>query len=157
VVDVAHLDDAVAQLQREVSVERLASTRGVHLKARQGVLTGPCPFHVAGDHMTAIDAKANTWSCEGCEADGGGPLEWIMKAEGVSRRHAVQLLAADHGVTTDKVVKKSTVKRLDDVFGPEMDDDDALMAALVLYYHRTLKDSPEALEYLASRGSTTAR
>jgi DNA primase len=151
VVDVAHLDDAVAQLQREVSVERLASTRGVHLKARQGVLTGPCPFHVAGDHMIAVDAKANTWSCGGCGVDGGGPVEWTMKAEGVSRRHATQLLGADHDIGTGKVVRKSTVKKLDDVFGHEMDDD-ALMSAVVLYYHRTLKDSPEALAYLASRG-----
>ena len=146
-----HHDDAAAQLQREVSLERLASTRGVKLKAHQGVFTGTCPFHVAGPHVVTIDPKANSWSCEGCEVDGGGAIEWTMKAEGVSRRHAAQLLAADHGVGTDKVVKKSTVKKLDDVFDPAMDDD-ALMAAVLLYYHRTLKDSPEALAYLASRG-----
>ena len=40
---VAHLDDAVAQLQREVSVERLVLARGAELKAHHGVLTGACP------------------------------------------------------------------------------------------------------------------
>jgi hypothetical protein len=148
---VAHLDHAVAQLQREVSLERLASARGVKLKAHHGTLTGECPFHVEGLHVVAVDAKRNTWSCQGCEVEGGGAVEWTMKAEGVSRRHAAQLLAADHGVGASKVVKKSTVKKLDDVFGAEMDDD-ALMAAVVLYYQRTLKDFPEALAYLASRG-----
>ena len=53
------LDHAVARLQREVYLERLASARGVKLKGHQSALTDTFPFHVAGEHVVTIDAKAN--------------------------------------------------------------------------------------------------
>jgi hypothetical protein len=55
---VGSLDDAVARLQREVSLERLVAARGVKL-SRSG--TGTCPFHTGKGKrgVLSIDTKTN--------------------------------------------------------------------------------------------------
>jgi DNA primase len=75
-----------------------------------------------------------------------------MKAEGVSFRHAVELLRADlptSGVAGQ--VKRATVKKLPPPVSFDADDQ-ALLRQVVDYYHSTLQQSPEALAYLAKRG-----
>ena len=80
-----------------------------------------------------------------------------MRLEGVSFRHAVELLreglpslAAD-GADPPRVVKQSTVPKLPAPVATEVDDQ-ALVNQIIDYYHATLKQSPEALAYLQKRG-----
>lgn len=55
----------------------------------------------------------NLWHCFGCGA-GGGPIDWVIKKNGVSFRHAVELLRS--GTTllnaTPEVIKHVTVSSL---------------------------------------------
>ena len=82
-----------------------------------------------------------------------------MKTKGVSFRHAVELLRADHpslfiATTADgeaRVVKKGTTAKLDAPVKADANDQEALRQ-VTAYYHETLKESPEALRYLDSRG-----
>ena len=82
-------------------------------------------------------------------------IDWVMKAEGVSFRHAVELLRADLPPCGESpVVKVATVRKL----AAPVDRDgrrrgDAATGGRA-YYHETLKQSPEALKYLESRGLT---
>jgi hypothetical protein len=90
-------------------------------------------------------------------------IDWVRKAEGVSFRHAVELLragpaslaaevrAADRAVAQGTPVKRSTVRRLDSPLTVDADDQ-ALLDQVIDYYHATLKQSPEALAYLEQRG-----
>ncbi|MBK8964242.1 MAG: toprim domain-containing protein [Candidatus Competibacteraceae bacterium] len=110
------------------------------------------------------DARQNLWHCFGCGL-GGGVIDWVMKAEGVSFRHAVALLkerlpsfatiavsaALDGSSTPSTPVKRATVRKLDSPVTLEADDQ-ALLDQVIDYYHATLKQSPDALSYLAERG-----
>src|SRR5690349_19119963 len=107
----------VEKLRREVSVQRLVEARGIELQRHGENLLGRCPFHEDKTPSLVVTPKRNLWHCLGACAVGGGPIDWVMKAEGVSFRHAVELLregalsplAAE---TTRGPVKESTVRRL---------------------------------------------
>lgn len=149
------------RLKQEVSLERLAELRGVELAKVGKDLRGRCPFHGPDeDPSLSIDPKRNVFHCFGCGAK-GTVIDWVMKAEGVSFRHAVELLRQDASLdvaerreTTGKggaPLKVSTVRRLEapvdfDAEGAE------LLEQVVGYYHQTLLESPKALEYLKERG-----
>jgi len=147
-------DDEVERLKREVSVQRLAEARGIKLHRHGADLLGLCPFHDDRNPSLVITPAKNLWHCLGACNMGGTAIDWVMKAQGVSFRHAVELLRADYfPLAADSVqpVKQSTVPKLPPPVAREADDR-ALLLQTVDYYSRTLKQSPEALKYLASRG-----
>jgi len=139
--------DEVERLKREVSVERLAEAAGVELARHGANLIGRCPFHEDKTPSLVVTPSKNLWHCLGACQQGGSVIDWVMKAEGVSFRHAVELLRADLPVGAPKAVKQSTVKKLAPPVAPDADDRAALLQ-VVDYYHEQLKQSPEALGYL---------
>jgi DNA primase len=152
---VGHLDDDIARLKRDVSLERLVTAHGVRLRGQAGVLTGLCPFHVGKAATLIVNAKANTFACSKCKAK-GGVIEWTMKAHGISRRHAVELLRSDGGdgpgaKTAKGTVRHSTTRKLGGVFTREIDDP-ALLARVAGFYHDALKTNPKALAFLQGLG-----
>ena len=84
------------RLKREVSVQRLAEARGIRFTRHGADLIGKCPFHDDRNPSLVITPGKNLWHCLGACNAGGSPIDWVMKAEGVSFRHAVELLRADH-------------------------------------------------------------
>jgi DNA primase catalytic core len=144
-------EDEVERLKREVSVERLAVAAGVELKRHGADLIGRCPFHEDETPSLVITPSKNLWHCMGACQEGGSAIDWVMKAEGVSFRHAVELLRADLPVGPAKAVKTSTVRKLEAPIAPDADDRAAL-AQVVAYYHEQLAQSPEALQYVEKRG-----
>jgi DNA primase catalytic core len=144
----------VERLKREVSVQRLAEARGIKLTRHGADLIGKCPFHDDRNPSLVITPAKNLWHCLGACNAGGSPIDWVMKAEGVSFRHAVELLKADHlplAATPIQPVKVGTVRKLPPPIAREADDA-ALLMQVVDYYNETLKQSPEAMKYLESRG-----
>lgn len=144
----------IERLKREVSMERLAEARGIRLARHGADLLGLCPFHDDREPSLVITPAKNLWHCLGACQAGGSVIDWVMKAEGVSFRHAAELLRADlppEGLSTGKPVKLSTVPKLPGLLDASAGDQ-ALLRRVVDYYHATLKESPEALAYLASRG-----
>lgn len=145
-------DEELERLKREVSVRRLAEGRGIAFKQHGADLIGLCPFHDDTSPSLVITPERNLWHCLGACQAGGSVIDWVMKAEGVSFRHAVELLRADLPLAgTAKPVRVSTVRRLPAPVSVEADDRAAL-GQVADYYHATLKQSPEALAYLESRG-----
>jgi DNA primase len=145
-------DEIVERLKQEVSVQRLAEARGVKLVRHGADLHGLCPFHDDHSPSLVISPKTNLWNCLGACQKGGTVIDWVMKAEGVSFRHAVELLRADVpiGAGTEPV-KTSTVRKLPAPVDVSVDDAGA-MEQVVNFYHETLKQVPEALGYLEKRG-----
>lgn len=80
------------RLAASVSVQRLAEARGIGLVRRGEELVGRCPFHDDDRESLLLRPAENRWLCLGSCGMGGGPVEWVMRAEGVSHRHAVELL-----------------------------------------------------------------
>jgi DNA primase len=144
----------IERLKREVSLERLAEARGIALARKGADRVGLCPFHEDREPSLVITPAKNLWHCLGACQAGGSVIDWVMRAEGVSFRHAVELLQADYQPSSSTVagsVKRSTVQRLPTPL--ERGAEDAkLLLQVIAYYHETLLQSPEALAYLAKRG-----
>jgi len=144
-------DDQIDRLKQDVSLQRLAEGMGITLKRHGADLIGLCPFHDDHDPSLVISPKNNLWHCLGACQCGGSVIDWVMKAEGVSFRHAVELLQADYQPLAAGPVKRSTVQKLPTTLEASAEDA-RLLVQVVDYYHETLKQSPEALTYLEKRG-----
>jgi DNA primase catalytic core len=150
--------EVIERLKSGVSMQRVAEARGVALTKHGADLHGRCPFHADRTPSLVITPAKNLWHCLGACQTGGTVIDWVMKSEGVSFRHAVELLqndvlplaAASSSIPTPSP-KQSTVKKL--AMPLEREADDArLLDQIIEYYHQTLLQSPEALDYLARRG-----
>src|ERR1017187_7760224 len=146
--------EEVERLKREVSVQRLAEARGIKLTRHGADLLGKCPFHDDRTPSLVITPAKNLWHCLGACNAGGTPIDWVMRAEGISFRHAVELLREDHlplAAAPIQPVKHGTVRKLPPPVARDADDRELLLQ-VVSYYSETLKQSPEAMRYLESRG-----
>jgi DNA primase len=140
----------IERLKGEVSVERLVAGSGVELKRAGKDLLAHCPFHEDREASLVVTPAKNLWHCFGCQI-GGGPIDWVMKRNGVSFRHAVELLREGLPSLAAGPVKRTTVRALAAPVSLEADDQ-LLLNQEIGYYHETLKASPEALAYLKARG-----
>ena len=86
----------IERIKQEVAVQRLAEARGIKLERHGADLIGLCPFHEDREPSLVITPARNLWHCLGACRSGGSVIDWVMKASGVSFRHAVELLRADH-------------------------------------------------------------
>ncbi len=142
--------DELERLKREVSLVRLIESQGYELKKRGKDRVMRCVFHEEDTPSLAVSEAKNVWHCFGCGAS-GTVLDWIMKTQGVSLPHAVQLLRNDAPLEgAPKVgVKLSHVRPLASLAADA--DEAALLREVADAYHGTLKQSPEALDYLTQR------
>ena len=147
------------RIKREISVQRLAEARGIRLRRSGKELIGLCPFHRDTHPSLNIDPVKNVWHCKGACGEGGDVILWVMRAEGISFTHAVELLKRNYlpsaASTADPPPRISTVPKLPPLFQANVDDQ-KLLGIVVDYYHRTLKQSPEAQQYLIQRGLKSA-
>lgn len=136
----------------EVSVERLVESAGIALKKSGKDWLGQCPFHEDDTASLVVTPAKNLWHCFGCGA-AGGPIDWVIKKNGVSFRHAVELLR--DGVSSlaagSGAVKRTTVRVLDAPVALDVDEQ-VLLNQVIDYYHEVFTASPEALAYLKARG-----
>ena len=145
--------DELERLKREVDLSELVRAGGVELKKHGKDLLGLCPFHDDKEPSLVITPGKNLWNCLGACGEGGTVVDWVMKTQGVSFRHAVEILRNGNAVSgaTPTPLKRSTVPRLpcplsDDAEGAE------LVGEVVDYYHEVLLEAPEAKAYLEKRG-----
>ena len=134
-------EEEIERLKREVSLERLAEARAVKLKRHGADLIGLCPFHEDHEPSLVISPKKNLWNCLGACRAGGSSIDWVMRAEGISFRHAVELLREDHlplAASSRMPLKISTVPKLPAPVSRDADDR-VLLLQVVSYYNETLK------------------
>ena len=145
-------DEEIERLKKEVPLEALVAASGVELQRAGADLVGRCPFHDDREPSLVVSPGKNLWHCLGACQAGGSAIDWVMRAQGVSFRHAVELLRSGQaGSRRDgPAPARSTVRRLSSPVGPDAGDAEAL-AQVVDYYHATLLGSPDALAYLRSR------
>src|SRR5580658_1105758 len=151
-------ESEIERLKREISVQRLAEGRGVKLKRHGADLIGLCPFHDDHEPSLVITPGRNLWNCLGACRRGGTVIDWIMLAEGVSFRHAVELLREDLPLASSNTrpgVQRSTVPKLPAPV-ERTADDHMLLLQVVSFYQESLKQSPEALKYLERRALQSA-
>ncbi len=147
--------DALDRLKAEIDLPALIRAKGIELKPHgEKDLVGRCPFHDDKTPSLIVTPAKGLWHCMGACQTGGDVVSWVMKADGVSFRHAVELIRdgkASSLLATDKILKQTTVPRLPSPVSLTADDD-TLLSQVVDYYHATLKQNPGALDYLTKRG-----
>ena len=147
------------RLKREVSIQRLAEARGIQLRRSGKELVGLCPFHKDTNPSLNIDPVQNVWHCKGACGEGGDAILWVMRAEGVSFNHAVEMLKRDYFPSTvsstEPPPRKSTTVKLPPLI-EHTADDKQLLERVVSHYHVALKNSPAAQQYLVKRGLKSA-
>ena len=87
--------EVIERLKEEVSVQRLAEARGVTFTKHGADLIGRCPFHEDRTPSLVVTPAKNLWHCLGACQVGGTVIDWVMRAEGISFRHAAELLLND--------------------------------------------------------------
>jgi DNA primase len=150
---VARVPEAeIGRLKAEVSLVSLAEAAGVALRRTGADLTGCCPFHEDDSPSLVISPEKNLWHCLGACQAGGSVIDWVMRAEGVSFRHAVELLRDGMPAVSAAGAgpKRSTVRKLASPVDRGAADHE-LLGQVVGYYHRVLKESADALGYLQRR------
>ena len=142
----------IGRLKDQVSLVSLAEAAGVQLRKTGSDFTGCCPFHEDGSPSLVISPGKNLWHCLGACQAGGSVIDWVMRAEGVSFRHAVELLRDGMPVITpaSRAPGRSTARKLASPVDRDAADGE-LLGQVVGYYHRVLKESPDVLGYLAKR------
>jgi DNA primase len=150
-------DGVIERLKEDVSVQRLAEARGVIFTRHGADLIGRCPFHEDKTPSLVVTPSKNLWHCLGACQVGGTVIDWVMRAEGISFRHAVELLQNDalplvaSAPVSAAPPTKSTVKKLPTALARDVEDA-RLLVQVIDYYHQSLLQSPEALDYLKQRG-----
>jgi DNA primase catalytic core len=151
-------DDELENLKRSIDLAAVVRSRGVALSPQSGDLVGLCPFHADKNPSLHVTLAKRLWRCVSCQAT-GNVIQFVQRFDGVSFRHAYELLkgggaAAFTGAPTCSPVKKGTVPRLASPLAADADDQAALRQVLD-YYHERLKENPAALAYLKKRGIGT--
>ncbi|HVM53262.1 MAG TPA: CHC2 zinc finger domain-containing protein [Acidimicrobiales bacterium] len=144
-------EEEIERLKAEVAVERLAEARGIALRRHGKDLLGLCPFHDDREPSLVISPAKNLWHCMGACSAGGSVIDWVMRAEGVSFRHAVELLRQGAPTSSDgPAPKRTSVRKLTAPFDVSAEDRE-LLGEVVGFYHQTLRESPEAIGFLERR------
>nr|AAN64202.1 DnaG primase-like [Photorhabdus luminescens] len=145
----ARIPEAELQhLKAAVSLVAVVEQQGRQLFKRGKDYVLLCPFHQEKTPSMVISPAKNLYHCFGCDA-GGSVLDWVMKTEGLSLRHAVERLRGELGenpAIAPLVQPNEPAVLAEDEAGRQ-----ALLNRVVEFYHQTLLNAPEALAYLEKR------
>lgn len=90
-------DDELERLKRETDLVRLVQAAGVQLRRHGANLVGRCPFHEDRSPSLVVTPGKHLWNCLGACQAGGSVIDWVMRTERVSFRHAVERLRTRAG------------------------------------------------------------
>ena len=141
-------------LKAGVSLVGLVEAKGVVLKKHGVDLVGCCPFHDDQGPSFVVSLSKNLWRCHGACQVGGSVVDFVMRAEGVSFRHAVELLRNGAPVSDGPVVRVSSVPRLPSPLD-RSSEDRVLLGQVVGFYADALAGSAGALAFLSRRKIST--
>ncbi len=144
----AHAPVDIAALKERHPLGDIVEAAGVPLRGRGRVRQGVCPFHEEAQGSFTVYADSERFYCFGC-GEGGDVLDFLQRAEGLSLPEAIRRLEASPPTTTAPVRHAAHERRHRQPVAPP---DPALLTAAARYYAGKLRRSPEARDYLASRG-----
>ncbi len=147
-------DDELERIKRETDLVALVQAAGVALQRHGANVIGRCPFHDDQGPSLVVTPAKNLWHCLGACQAGGSVIDWVMRAERVSFRHAVELLrtrlGGDDAIRSAPAVSLTPLVK--SVTEAQALDDTTLVREVLDFYHATLTASPEAIAYLEQRG-----
>ena len=102
-----------------------------------------CPFHDEKTPSFTVSPGKGFYHCFGCGAHGTA-VGFLMEYEHMSFVEAIESLASSMGVEVPRNESDQPAQRYDELF--------SLMDTVARHWQSSLKESPEAVEYLKNRG-----
>jgi DNA primase len=148
-------EEEITRIKEQTDLVALIQSRGVALKQQGTNWTGFCPFHEDKDNPNLIVTPGKgLWRCmAACCGATGNVIQFVERFDGLSFRHAFELLASGGKVAFEQsggIAKKSIAPRLPCPLDAE--EDSKALAQVSDYYAERLAKNPDAMAYLASRG-----
>lgn len=145
-------EEEIERVKRQTDLVALVRSRGIELKKHGSKdWIGRCPFHTDKETPNFIvSPDKGLFHCMVC-GKAGNAIQFVQHHDGVSFRHAYEVLNQGGAFTAQEPVKQSTVPKLECPLELEADDV-ALMNQALAYYRERLQTTPAALEYLRHRG-----
>ena len=104
-------------------------------------LRGRCPFHDDEDPSLSVDPVRNVFHCFGCGAK-GSVIDLVMLLEGVTFRHAVEILRADYPGLADGPADRPPPKRSTTLKLPQLVEDQEARTPSCATWWRTTTTRP---------------
>ena len=149
-------NEELERLKKDIPILKLVEAQGIKLQPHGRNFIGLCPFHDDKEPSLVITPEKNLFNCLGACGSGGTVIDWVMKAEKLSFREAVSFLQSRSGIGSASAVVSSqaAAKASSPAAAPISFSaaDHELLLQTVDYYHKTLKETPEAIAYLEKRG-----
>lgn len=141
-------DSVIEEIKYRCSIEDVIS-RYVNLKRAGSNMNGLCPFHSEKTPSFTVFRDTRSFYCFGCGA-GGDVISFVMRAENLEYREAVEMLAQQVGITIpedkkytrDEGVSKSRVIEMNRI--------------AARFFFEELKKSERAQKYLRKRALSPA-
>jgi len=152
-------EDEIERIKASSDLVALIQSRGVTLKKQGSNWTGLCPFHEdkATPNLIVTPAKG-LWRCmaSGC-GRAGNAIQFVQHHDGVSFRHAFELLAGGGNAAFQPPPSGSPKRSIAPRLPCPLDagaSDSELLGQVAEYYHARLcgPEGVAARDYLTSRG-----
>jgi DNA primase len=142
----------IERIKRDIPTADVCVRHGLELKPQGKDLVACCPFHEEDTASFHVTPENNLWHCFGCDA-GGDNIQFVMKKENVSFRHAVEKLQTMVGVTPApaKLITRQGTEHPVLVDPATEMADHALMNHVTDFYHQTFLNQSAAMQYLQKR------
>jgi DNA primase len=154
IVSVGPAFDAKEQVRQAIDIVDLAGSY-IQLRRQGRNYVGLCPWHDDSRPSLTINPDRQSWKCWVCDV-GGDVFSFIMKAEGLEFREALELLADKAGIALQPTGQRS---HSDSSASGSASNDKRVLLRVMAWaeeqFHRCLVDAPEAevgRRYLAERG-----
>jgi DNA primase len=152
-VSLSSLQDAKEQVRQAVDIVDLVGGY-VGLRRQGRGYVALCPWHDDSRPSLQVNPERQSWKCWVCDV-GGDVFSWVMRAEGLEFREALEMLAERAGVSLAPERAKPQAA------GESQFDRRTLLKAMAWaeeQYHLCLVRTPEAepaRQYLTERGITS--
>jgi DNA primase len=125
--------------------------RYVKLQGKGSSLKGLCPFHKEKTPSFHVNAQKGFFHCFGC-GKGGDVFNFLQEIENIGFFEALKMLADETGVE----LRSSTETTHEQKSGPQISKTELLRVHEIAakFYYSMIRSSPEAIQYLKSRGLT---
>lgn len=144
----------IEQIKQRTNLEEYIRSQGIKLRKKGKQFFGQCPFHQDSNPSMSVDPQKQLWNCFGCQ-QGGDIYEFVIKLKGVDFLAAHQLLG---GVANLSPIKEATKDNATPEQEKEAAKEELSVESLkwldlaAKHYHTRLLETPQAQEYLLSRG-----
>lgn len=145
-------NDLLERIKHETPLRLLVERSGVALKVSGENLIGLCPMHEDHDPSLVLTPSRGLWHCLGACQAGGTVIDWVMKADDLDFREAVdKLLAEFFPLEAASLVRRAAVT--EQACPLDLDaDDQALLNQYADFCHELFRTTAEPKEYVAKRG-----